>query len=109
MAKYDGHHQIMAGQAKISELKDRLSHYLGRVRRGESILVLDRDRVIARIEPAGSQSAAPSDESEWLDALELRGSIRRAVQPLPRGWLGRRPEVQADAVRALLEERDEQR
>ena len=31
-------------QAKISELKNRLSYYLARVRRGESILVLDRDR-----------------------------------------------------------------
>jgi antitoxin (DNA-binding transcriptional repressor) of toxin-antitoxin stability system len=109
MAPYAGHNRNMAGQAKISELKDRLSHYLGRVRRGESILVLDRDRVIARIEPAGSQSAAPSEESEWLDALELRGSIRRAVQSLPRGWLGRRPKVKVDVVRALLEERDEQR
>jgi antitoxin (DNA-binding transcriptional repressor) of toxin-antitoxin stability system len=99
----------MAGQAKISELKDRLSHYWGRVRRGESILVLDRDRVIARIEPAGSQSAAPAEESEWLDALELKGSVRRAVQPIPRGWLGRRPKVKVDAVQALLDERDEQR
>jgi antitoxin (DNA-binding transcriptional repressor) of toxin-antitoxin stability system len=109
MAKSAGHNQLMAGRAKISELKDRLSHYLGRVRRGESILVLDRDRVIARIEPAGNHSAAPSAESEWIDALELNGSIRRAVQPLPRGWLGRRPQVKADVVRALLEERDEQR
>ena len=99
----------MAVQAKISELKDRLSHYLGRVRRGESILVLDRDRVIARIEPAGSHGSAPGEESDWLDALELRGAIRRATQPLPRGWLGRRPRVKADVVRALLEERDEQR
>jgi antitoxin (DNA-binding transcriptional repressor) of toxin-antitoxin stability system len=109
MARYVGQNRSMAGRAKISELKDRLSHYLGRVRRGESILVLDRERVIARIEPAGSRGAAPSDESEWLDALELRGSIRRAVQPLPRGWLARRPKVVADVVKALLEERDEQR
>jgi antitoxin (DNA-binding transcriptional repressor) of toxin-antitoxin stability system len=99
----------MAAQAKISELKDRLSHYLTRVRRGESILVLDRDRVIARIEPAGGHSGSPADESEWLDALELRGSVRRSTQQLPRGWLGQRPKLKADMVRALLDEREEQR
>jgi antitoxin (DNA-binding transcriptional repressor) of toxin-antitoxin stability system len=109
MARYPGHNCQVAGQAKISELKDRLSHYLGRVRRGESILVLDRDRVIARIEPAGTQSSVPSAESDWLDALELRGTIRRAAQPLSRGWLGRRPKVKADVVAALLEDREEQR
>jgi antitoxin (DNA-binding transcriptional repressor) of toxin-antitoxin stability system len=97
----------VAGQAKISELKDRLSHYLARVRRGESILVLDRDRVIARIEPAGGHGASPGEESDWLDALELRGAVRRSMQPLPRGWLGQRPKVKADMVRALLEEREE--
>jgi len=98
----------MAGQAKISELKDRLSHFLARVRRGESILVLDRDTVIARIEPAG-HGASPTEESDWLHALELRGTLRRSTQPLPRGWLGKRPKVKADMVRALLEEREEQR
>ena len=35
---------------KIADLKNRLSYYLRRVRRGESILVCDRDQVIARIE-----------------------------------------------------------
>ena len=34
---------------KIAELKNRLSYYLRRVQRGESILVCDRDRVVARI------------------------------------------------------------
>jgi antitoxin (DNA-binding transcriptional repressor) of toxin-antitoxin stability system len=99
----------MAAQAKISELKNRLSHYLGRVRRGESILVLDRDRVIARIEPAGRSSSKPTDDSRWLDELESRGVVRRGSGRLPRGWLAQRPKVKADLVRALLEEREEGR
>jgi antitoxin (DNA-binding transcriptional repressor) of toxin-antitoxin stability system len=99
----------MTVQAKISELKNRLSHYLGRVRRGESVLVLDRDRVIARIDPAGGPRSAQASDSDWLDDLERRGIIRRAAGPLPRGWLARRPEVKADVVNALLEEREESR
>jgi antitoxin (DNA-binding transcriptional repressor) of toxin-antitoxin stability system len=99
----------MATQANISELKNRLSHYLGRVRRGESILVLDRDRVIARIEPAGRSSAEATPDSRWLDDLERRGVVRRARGPLPRRWLARRPKLKADLVRALLDERAEGR
>src|SRR6266446_8458384 len=81
----------MAMQAKISELKNRLSYYLARVRRGESILVLDRDQVIARIEPAGGVRSRSTDHSGWLDDLERRGVVRRGDGHLPRGWLERRP------------------
>jgi antitoxin (DNA-binding transcriptional repressor) of toxin-antitoxin stability system len=98
----------MAARAKVSELKNRLSYYLGRVRRGESILVLDRDRVIARIEPAGG-TGEKTDDSAWLDELERNGVVRRGSGHLPRGWLARRPKVGADVVRAVLEEREEGR
>ncbi len=90
---------------KVSELKNRLSHYLRQVRRGESVLVSDRDQVIARIEPAGDVASAGTDDAKWLDDLERRGIVRRGAGKLPRGWLGRRPKVKADVVGALLEER----
>lgn len=99
----------MAAQAKISELKNRLSHYLARVRRGESILILDRDRVIARIEPAGGSTSERGRDAAWIDDLERRGIIRRAADRLPKDWAAHRPKVKADVVRALLEERDEGR
>jgi len=99
----------MAMQAKISELKNRLSYYLARVRRGESILVLDRDQVIARIEPAGGVRSRSTDHSGWLDDLERRGVVRRGDGHLPRGWLERRPKIDANLVRALLKEREEGR
>jgi len=99
----------MSQTAKISELKNRLSHYLARVRRGESILVLDRDRVIARIEPAGSSESDPTDDARWLADLERRGVLRRGRGALPRRWLARRPKIKADVVRAVLDEREEGR
>jgi prevent-host-death family protein len=90
---------------KVSELKNRLSHYLRLVRRGESVLVSDRDQVIARIEPAGDQDLTRSDDAGWLDDLERRGIVRRGAGKLPRGWLARRPKVKANVVGALLDER----
>jgi antitoxin (DNA-binding transcriptional repressor) of toxin-antitoxin stability system len=91
---------------KIAELKNRLSYYLRRVQRGEAILVCDRDRVIARIERVSS-ATAPGSDAEWLDRLERRGVIRRGTGKLAADWLARRPVVRADAVGALLRDREE--
>jgi antitoxin (DNA-binding transcriptional repressor) of toxin-antitoxin stability system len=100
---------VMAMKAvNVAELKNRLSHYLRIVRRGESILVRDRDRVIARLEPAGSTRAG-DDESARLADLELRGIVRRARGSLTADLLRRRPQVKANVVRALLDERDDTR
>ena len=94
---------------KVSELKNHLSHYLRKVRRGESVLVCDRDRVIARIEPAGGSIASEADGSHWLDDLERRGIVRRAAGKLPKTWLAGRPKLKADVVAALLDEREDDR
>jgi antitoxin (DNA-binding transcriptional repressor) of toxin-antitoxin stability system len=94
-------------QVKIAELKNRLSYYLRRVQRGESILVSDRDRVIARIERAGPTAEAGGEAGEWLDRLEQRGIVRRGSGRLPSGWVERRLAVRADVVAALLSERAE--
>src|SRR6184192_1533518 len=95
-----------AATVNIAELKNRLSHYLRRVQRGESILVCDRDRVIARIERAGVQAPLDEDDAAWL---ERRGAVRRGTGRLSRKWLARRPRVKADVVAALLEDREEGR
>jgi antitoxin (DNA-binding transcriptional repressor) of toxin-antitoxin stability system len=93
----------------VAELKNRLSYYLRLVRRGEPVLVRDRDRVIARIEPAGDRDAAVGDDAERLSALEERGILRRARAPFSREILAGRPRVRRDVVAALLEEREETR
>ncbi len=93
----------------IAELKNRLSHYLRLVRRGESILVRDRDTVIARIEPAGDTRVGDADDAERLASLEKRGILRRAKHRWSPEILARRPQVEADVVEAVLREREESR
>jgi len=97
----------MVKTVKIAELKNRLSYYLRAVQRGESILVCDRDRVIARIDRVEAHAPVSESEGEWVDRLERRGVIRRGTGKLPRQWLARRPAVGADVVSALLRDRDE--
>jgi antitoxin (DNA-binding transcriptional repressor) of toxin-antitoxin stability system len=96
-------------RVKIAELKNRLSYYLRLVQRGESILVADRDRVIARIERVGGHEAIAGEEAEWLDRLERHGVIRRGSGRLDRNWLKDKPAVKADVVAALVSEREEGR
>ena len=71
--------------AKIGELRDGLSRFIDEVREGTEILVLDRDRPVARIVPAGGASPAPGGDAERLLDLERRGLLRRGK--------GRYPEV----------------
>ncbi len=95
-------------EASISETKNGLSRLLERVRRGETILITDRDRPVARLEPVGAVLAAEAEGR--LDRLRRAGLLRlgqgglaeRIVsQPAPR--VSRKG---ASAVAALLEERE---
>jgi len=45
---------VMKNSVGVAELKSRLSEYLRRVRRGETITVLDRDTPVARLEPVAA-------------------------------------------------------
>jgi prevent-host-death family protein len=105
---FQGYHIAMKA-VNIAELKNRLSHYLRLVRRGQPLLVRDRDRVIARIEPAGETGAPAGDDAERLAELERRGILRRARRRVRRELLARRPAVRADVLAALLGEREEGR
>jgi len=90
-------------KARISELKNRLSYYLGFVRRGHSVLVYDRDRAIARIDPVREGGAEAGD---WTADLERARILAPASAALRRGWLEERNAVSCDVVAALLEERE---
>ena len=90
--------------ARISELRDRLSEYLARVRKGETVIVYDRDTPIARIDPI---PPAPDETPEWV--LE---AYRRGIATPPKIRDGKRlpmpppkPKKPARLLEALLEER----
>jgi len=63
--------------ATISETKNGLSALLHRVRHGETILVTDRGRPVARLEPVTGEEKAGADEGR-LARLERAGIVRRA-------------------------------
>ena len=89
--------------ARISELRDSLSEYLARVRKGETVIVYDRDTPIARIEPI---APAPGNWPEWIREAERRGIITppriRDGAKLPDPVKPRKP---VGLLEALLEER----
>src|SRR2546422_2280004 len=97
--------QRAAVTVKIAELKNRLSHYLRRVQRGESILLCDRDRVIARVERAGTPAPVPGDDAEWVGRLPRGGGVRRGTRPPSREMLARPAPPQSRRGGAPLQER----
>ena len=90
----------MAKLASVSELKARLSEYLGQVRSGEEVVVTDRGRPVARIVPV-------ADREPHLAELERRGLLRVGHGTLPKDFLDRpRPRSAGTPVLdALIEER----
>ncbi len=99
---YDGHVE----KATISQLKNRLSAYLKKVRAGATVLVLDRDQPVARLErvEAGSR---PGDQ---IARLEKAGLVRRGKRPLRLDRLRvAPPAARRSVLEALLEERREER
>ena len=90
-------------KAKVAELKDGLSRYLAHVKRGGTVLVYERDRLVARIVPA-SRLATGADEDR-LAQLERQGVIRRGTGGRP-ALLTRRPaRVKGSVLADLIAER----
>ena len=97
-------------KASITETKNRLSALLDRVRHGETVLIVDRGRPVARLEPVFSDDTHDSDGR--LARLERQAAVRRAREPLPKSFFARKPPRARRGVsisRALLYERREGR
>ena len=94
------------GKATISDLKNQLSAYLAKVRAGASVLILDRDQPVARLERV--EPGRQGDDR--LGRLERAGIVRRGTGAVPAVLL-RRPVAKPtrSLVQALLEEREEGR
>ena len=100
-------------RATISEVKDRLSAYLRRVKSGESILVMERRTPVARIVPVGlategGEEVARSDEEAKLARLEQAGIVERRSSGSPLRVLGQPLRSGAGVLEALLDERSEE-
>lgn len=95
--------------ASISDAKNKLSALLDRVRGGESVLIVDRGRPVARLVPA----LFPGESEGRLARLERAGVVERATDARPAAEIVRteppRMTGEASAVRALIEERGEGR
>lgn len=63
------------------ELKNRLGHYLRRVRHGESLLITDRGKSVARLSPVSEWEGLTLEER--LRELERQGHIRPALRRGP--------------------------
>lgn len=93
-------------KATISQLKNHLSAYLKKVRAGRSVLIVDRDEPVARLE-----HIRPGDEKDdRLSRLEKAGLMRRASRALDLTSLrAPAPTSQRSVLEALLEGRAEER
>jgi prevent-host-death family protein len=93
----------------IKELKARLSEYVRLVRTGETVLVTDRDEVVAELRPARRQRRAGESLPDVLQALADTGEITRPS--LPKGswtWKATGLGLPQGTARSLLDEvRDE--
>lgn len=90
-------------KAKISELRDRLSYYLRKVRQGESVEVVDRNVPVARLVPV----RPASDHADSLLArLRSAGLVKVGPMKGIEEILSRKPSGQSSGVlNALVEER----
>ena len=66
------------------ELKNRLSRYLGLVRRGETVIVTTRGETVAHLVPPNPEPRTPDGLDGILKRLEAEGHLRRGTRPFRR-------------------------
>ncbi len=97
-------------KVSITEAKNRLSALIDGLKGGSSVLIVDRGRPVARLEPA--TRAGKDEEDGRLSRLIREGIVRPGRAPLPRSIFTDqlpRPKGGASVVTALIEERREGR
>ena len=93
-------------RVSISELKNRLSAFLKKVRAGQTIVVFDRNQPVARLERIDDKGHS----DDRISRLERSGLLRRSSRrPSIRFLRSQAPVPRESVVQALLEERREDR
>jgi antitoxin (DNA-binding transcriptional repressor) of toxin-antitoxin stability system len=94
-------------KATISVAKNTLSRLIDHVKRGETVLILDRDTPVARLEPV---SRDPELGDARMSELVKRGTIAPPRKPLETEAYVKRQMATlapgASGVRTILEERE---
>ena len=86
----------------INVLKNRLSEYVRLAASGETVLVTDRDRVVAELGPPRSDKSLQIADRLWADAVR-KGEVRPA--PLRgRGSPPRKPVMRFEELMADLQQ-----
>lgn len=96
-------------KASITEAKNSLSALIDWVKGGSPVLIVDRGRPVARLEPIEGASADDESRLAWLVRDGIVRPPRRAMPKALFRTRPPRPKGNASAVRALLEERREGR
>ena len=96
-------------KASITEAKNNLSALIDGLKGGSPVLIVDRGRPVARLEPVtnGPQSARAGDDGR-LARLVRDGIVRPARATVAKALFASkppRPKDGASGVRALLEDR----
>ncbi len=94
----------------IKQLKARLSEYVRLAKAGETVLVTERDEVVAELRPSRRQTPVADRLEEVLEGLAAAGEITRAAQA--KGdwtWRSRGLGLPAGAAQALLDELRQER
>ena len=97
-------------KASITEAKNNLSSLIDSLKSGSPVLIVDRGRPVARLEPVTAGGEKGGDG--MLSRLVRDGLVRPARSAPPRSLFSTRPpraDAGASAVEALIEERREGR
>jgi prevent-host-death family protein len=92
-------------KASITEAKNNLSALIDGVKGGSPVLIVDRGRPVARLEPVGGIG---TDDDNRLARLVREGVVRPARDVAPKAMFASKPprlKKGAYGVRALLDER----
>ena len=97
-------------RASITEAKNNLSALIDSLKGGSPVLIVDRGRPVARLEPVST--GRESDDAGRLSRLIRDGKVRPARVPVTRDlFTGKLPRAKrgASAVAMLIEERRDTR
>lgn len=94
-------------RTSITDAKNHLSALIDRVRQGETVLICDRNRPVARLQPIGPGDAVGADA--WLPGLVRDGLLAPARKPLSVRSLPKpvKPAKPVSIVAALQADREE--